>query len=68
LSSTFTFPFPFNLDCVGSASRTFCVALVARRDGSPLACKVNGPGTSTLSLAGRRPTYSAAFYELQSEV
>jgi hypothetical protein len=55
------------LDCVGSASLTFGVALVVRPDGS-LPRNVDGSGTGTLSLAGRQPTNSAMFYELQSEV
>jgi hypothetical protein len=49
---TFAFAFPFNFGCVGSASLTFCVALVVQRDRA-LACEVDSSGAHTLSLAGR---------------
>jgi hypothetical protein len=46
---------------------TFGVALVARRVSSHPR-DVNASGAGTLSLTGRRPMNSAAFYQLQSEV
>jgi hypothetical protein len=55
------------LDHVGPASRTFCVALVARRTGS-LPRNVDGPAAGTANRAGCRPMYSAVLYQLKSKV
>jgi hypothetical protein len=60
----FDFPLPFDLDHNGLASRTFCVALVARFAGS-LPRDVDAPCTSTANRAGRRPMYSTALYQLK---
>jgi hypothetical protein len=65
-SMTVAFPFPFDLDCVGLAYCTFCVALVVQR-ASSLPRKANGPGTGTVSCDGRQPMYSAMLYQLQKQ-
>jgi hypothetical protein len=61
---TDAFPLPFDFERVGSASRTFCVTLVARR-ASSLALDVDGPATGTVNHASHQPTYSTALYQLK---
>jgi hypothetical protein len=52
---------PFDLDRTGSASRTFCIALVTRLAGS-LPRDVGASSAGTVNHAGRRPMNSAAFH------
>jgi hypothetical protein len=52
------------LDRVSPASCAFCVALVARLAGS-LPRNINGLAAGTANCAGRRPMYSAVFYQLK---
>jgi hypothetical protein len=64
-SSTFAFPLPFDFDRDGPASLAFGVALVVLRNGSHPR-DVDASGTGTVNRAGRRPTNSAEFYQLQT--